>query len=165
MTGTATHQHRHQQQAGHAFARLLPAVLCLLLAAAMLPSPPAAAATTSIRVSARILPWLDLSTTPRISSYLVDAAAIQRGFIDLPKALSIRLATNLHREIVLSLTSSGPGRILLADGPAGASEQLRVPAFAGTQPVIRDLSLRVILPSDMKEGLYPLQINISALDI
>lgn len=165
MTGTATIQYRRQQQAGQAPVRLLLGVLCLLLAAAMLPPPLAHAASTSIRVSARILPWLDVSAIPRIASYQVDADAIRRGFIDLPNALSIRLATNLRSEIDLNLISFGPGQVLVADGGRQGSELLRIPALAGNQPVTRELDLRVILSSDMKEGSYPLQLSVTAMDI
>lgn len=165
MTGTATNQYRRQRQAGQTPVRLLLGILCLLLAAAMLPPPQAHAASTSIHVSARIRPWLDVSATPRIASYQVDAVAIKRGFIDLPNALSLRLATNLRSEIDLNLSSFGPGQVLVANGAHQGSDLLRIPALAGNQPIIRELDLRVILSSDMKEGNYPLQLSVSAMDI
>ena len=106
-----------------------------------------------------------MSATPRIASYQVDAVAIKRGFIDLPNALSLRLATNLRSEIDLNLSSFGPGQVLVANGAHQGSDLLRIPALAGNQPIIRELDLRVILSSDMKEGNYPLQLSVSAMDI
>lgn len=140
--------------------------LGLLLGAALLASLPAAhAASSSVRVTARILPWLDVSATPRVSSYRVDAAAIERGFVDLPGALSIRMATNLNSEIDLSLSSFGPERILVDNGSFPGAELIRMGQLTSTVPVLRNFDLRIMLPQDIKEGEYPLNLNVSALNI
>lgn len=137
----------------------------LLLCAALLTPSPANAASTSVRVSARILPWLDVSATPLVSSYRVDNEDIRRGFVDLPNALSIRLATNLRSDIDLNLSSFGPERIVVGGNESFGSDLLRIPAPPGNEPVISNLDLRVILSDDMQEGDYPLQVNVSVVNI
>jgi hypothetical protein len=144
---------------------LAPLFTVLLLVVPMLSPSPANAASTSVRVSARILPWLNVTATPLISSYRVDAEAIQRGFIDLPNSLSIQLSTNLRSEIDLSLESFGPERVVVGNGSNSGSDMIRFAALAGTMPTTRAVDLRVILPQGIAQGDYPLQLNVSAMNI
>jgi len=139
--------------------------VALLLAAPMLTPSLANAASTSVRVSARILPWLNVTATPLISSYRVDAEAIQRGFIDLPNSLSIQLSTNLRSDIDLSLESFGPERIVIGNGTYSGSDMIRFAALASNMPTTRAVDLRVILPQGIAQGDYPLQLNVSAMNI
>lgn len=123
------------------------------------------AASTSIRVSARILPWLEVSAVPQVSSYQVDAAAIQRGYVDLPGSLSIRMATNLREEIDLNLSSFGPGRVLVDNGSFPGADIIQMEGLNSTQPVTRNFNLRVMLPANMEQGDYPLHLNVAAVNI
>jgi hypothetical protein len=135
-----------------------------LLLIPMLTTSPAHAASTSVRVTARVLPWLNVSAIPHVSSYRVDAEDIQRGFVDLPNSLSIQLATNLRSDIDLSLSSFGPERVLVGSANSG-SDIIRIEAQASNLPVLHEVDLCVILPSDIEQGNYPLQLNISASHI
>jgi hypothetical protein len=137
----------------------------LLLAAPMLTPSQANAASTSVRVSARILPWLNVTATPLVSSYRVDAEAIQRGFIDLPSSLSIKLSTNLRSDIDLSLESFGPERIVVGNGTNSGSDMIRIASIASNTPITRTVDLRVILPQGIAKGDYSLQFNLSAMNI
>jgi hypothetical protein len=137
----------------------------LLLAAPMLAPSLANATSTSVRVSARILPWLNVTATPLISSYRVDAEAIQRGFIDLPNSLSIQLSTNMRSDIDLSLESFGPERIVVGNGINSGSDMIRIAPIASNTPITRAVDLRVILPQGIAQGDYPLQMNLSAMNI
>lgn len=145
--------------------RLVICCVVLLLLVVMLTVSAANAASTSIRVSARILPWLDVSATTLVSSYTVDAKAIQRGFVDLPHSLSIRLATNLRSDIDLNLENYGTGRIQINNGSNQDSDIVRIPALAVNTPYTKELNLRIILPNDIEEGDYPLQLSVSAMNI
>jgi hypothetical protein len=108
---------------------------------------------------------LNVTATPLISSYRVDAEAIQRGFIDLPNSLSIQLSTNLRSEIDLSLESFGPERVVVGNGSNSGSDMIRFAALASTMPTTRAVDLRVILPQGIAQGDYPLQLNVSAMNI
>ena len=123
------------------------------------------AASTSIRVTARILPWMDLSAVPQVSSYQVDAEAIERGYVELPNSLSIRMATNLRSEIDLSIDSFGPGRVLVDNGSFPGTDMIRMEEQVSSTPVSRNYNLRVMLPPDIQQGHYPLQLNVSAVNI
>jgi len=138
-------------------------VLALLFATFLISA--ANAASTSLRVTARILPWMDLSAVQQIASYEVDQTAIERGFVELPGSLSIRMATNLRAAIDLSVDSFGPGRVLVANGSFPGSAMIRMGELASNMPVTRNFDLRVMLPLDIKQGHYPLHLNVSAINI
>ncbi len=137
----------------------------LLVVASILTPSLANAASTSVRVSARILPWMNVTATPLVSSYRVDAEAIQRGFIDLPNSLSIELSTNLRSDIDLSLESFGPERVVVGNGSSSGSDMIRFATLASNTPVTRSVNLRVILPQGIEQGDYPLQLSVSAMNI
>lgn len=135
---------------------------CLLLITALLvlPLQEAGAASTTLQVSARILPWLKVSTTPHTSSYQVDSVALERGYIDLPRSLSVHLTTNLQQDIELELNSFGPEGVQVA-----SIGSLRIATPGRNIPVVRELDLRILLPEGIAQGTYPLQVNVSALGI
>ncbi len=165
LTRTKNNTRQSSKRVHTALLLLAPLLTVLLLVVPMLSPSPANAASTSIRVSARILPWLNVTATPLISSYRVDAEAIQRGFIDLPNSLSIQLSTNLRSDIDLSLESFGPERVVVGNGTSSGSDMIRFAALASNVPTTRAVDLRVILPQGIEKGDYPLQLNVSAMNI
>ena len=162
-----TQDDRRQSSKGARSPLLFLALLFVLLflAAPLISPSPVNAASTSVRVSARILPWLNVSATPLISSYRVDAEAIARGYIDLPNSLSIQLSSNLRSGIDLSLESFGPERVVVGSGTNPGSNMIRIAALASNIPITRAIDLRVILPQGISQGDYPLQLNVSAMNI
>ncbi|HKL26078.1 MAG TPA: hypothetical protein VJ910_07645 [Desulfuromonadales bacterium] len=138
-------------------------VLALLFATFLISA--ANAASTSLRVTARILPWMDLSAVPRVASYQVDAEDIERGYVELPNSLTIRMATNIGSEVDLSLDNFGPGRVLVANGNFPGSDLIRMDQLSSSVPVSRNFDLRVMLPPGIEQGGYPLQLNVSAVNI
>lgn len=144
---------------------LAPLFVVLLLVAPLLSPSLVSAASTSVRVAARILPWLNVSATALISSYRVDAEAIARGFIDLPNSLSIQLSSNLRSDVDLSLESFGPERIVVGNGTDSGTDMIRIETLASNTPITRSVNLRVILPQGIEQGDYPLQLNVSAMNI
>lgn len=119
-------------------------------------------ASTQVRVSASIRPWLKFSAVPLVNSYQVDAAAIRRGYVDIPSSLAVEVATNTRSEVLLDLASGGGEAIQVLDGGAGSSGTLRFAAANSNAPVARSFSLRVLLPAGTGEGTYPLNVQVSA---
>jgi len=137
----------------------------LLVVAPVLTPSQVNAASTSVHVTARVLPWLNVSATPLITSYRVDAKAIQNGFIDLPNSLSIQLATNVRSGIDLNLSSFGPERVVVSNGANSGTDMIRIANLSSNLPTTSAFDLRIILPQGIEQGDYPLQLNISAVNI
>ena len=138
--------------------RLVVAVLIMILVLASSAIP----ASTSIRVSATIKPWLRFSAIPRVASYQVDAAAISRGYVDLPASLAVEVATNVRDEVLFALAGSGEETILVLNDNSPAPGILSFGALTGNTPVARSYDLRILLPPGRGEGIYPLQVQVSA---
>lgn len=132
----------------------------LLLLIALLPAM-AFGASTSVRVSVTIRPWLKFTAVPQVGSYQVDAAALRRGYVDIPSSLAVELSTNVREGVLLDLISAGPETIQVLDGGAAPSGVLRF-ATANNAPVARSFGLRVLLPPGLVEGTYPLHLQVSA---
>jgi hypothetical protein len=119
----------------------------------------AASASAVVRVQATILPWLKFSATQPASSYRVTAEDIRRGHIDFPQAITIQMQTNIREDIRFDVASGGPERILVQTG-SGLADGVRVDGGGPTLPVTRVLDLRIVLPLDVREGTYPLQVAL-----
>lgn len=136
-------------------AAILMCCACLLPAAAF-------GASTTVRVSATLRPWLKFSAVPQVGSYQVDAAALRRGYVDLPASLAVEVATNLREEVRFDLVSAGPETIQVLDGGATAPGSLRFAAATSNAPVARNFGLRILLPPGAGEGTYPLSFQVAA---
>jgi hypothetical protein len=136
----------------------------VLLLAVLVPAATFGAATT-LHVTTTIQPWLRFSATPLVGFYQVDAAALRRGYVDLPASLEVELSTNLRDGIALGLASVGPETIRVLEGGSAASGIMRFDAVTSNAPVARRFGLRVLLPAGLGEGTYPLRIEVFANSI
>jgi hypothetical protein len=136
-------------------------MLALLLVIALLLPSVAMAASASIQVSATVRPWLKVSAMPKVASYQVDASALQRGYVDLPASLAVEVATNVRNEVLLDLVSGGVETVQVLDGGA-MSGVLRIAAATSCAPVIKQYGMRILLPSGIGVGTYPLNVQVSA---
>ncbi|HXV19886.1 MAG TPA: hypothetical protein VD811_02705 [Desulfuromonadales bacterium] len=119
----------------------------------------ATSASAVVRVQATIRPWLKFSATQPANSYRVTAEDIRRGHIDLPQSITIQMQTNIREEIRFDVASGGPEKILLQTDN-GLTDAVRL---AGEHPgllITRVLDMRIVLPADVHEGIYPLQVAL-----
>ncbi len=134
-------------------------------AALLLPLPfPALAASssTTLHVSATVLPWMQFSAVQHRHSYRVTDEDTRRGYLDLPQAIFVDLRSNIQGIIELGVLGNGPAEITVAlPGSRNFSENCRIEAretgasFSGT------LDVRVLLPADLMAGVYPLEIVLA----
>lgn len=132
----------------------------LLLATVLVAGPAIShtfAASASLRVHATIKPYLQFSASQAVHSYQVTAADIQAGHIDLPRALSLQYRTNIPETIRFEIASSGPEQVEV-NGRLGA---IQVAEALPGQRVARNLDLRILLPAQTKEGIYPLELALA----
>jgi hypothetical protein len=148
-----------------AFQLLVIAAMTATLLAPVFRPTTARAASATLRVQATIRPWMQFSAHQHQSFFRVTAKDIRRGYIDLPRALSVDLRTNIQDRIRLDLINDGPEEILVSNAGSGnfgpGREALSISAPAAGVPVTRNLDLRVLLPGREKEGLHPLQVTLS----
>jgi hypothetical protein len=119
----------------------------------------AASASTVVRVQATIRPWLKFSATQPASSYRVTAEDIRRGHIVLPQAITIQMQTNIREEVRFAISSGGPERILVPTA-SGLTDVIRMSGEHPGMPVTRVLDMRIVLPADAREGIYPLHFAL-----
>jgi hypothetical protein len=112
-----------------------------------------------LHVQATVRPYLQFSATQPSGSYRVTVADIRRGHIDLPQALTIQMKTNIRDEIRFDVASGGPERVLLKT-PGGLSNAVRMAAASPATLVSQTLDMRIVLPSETREGVYPLQVAL-----
>lgn len=116
-------------------------------------------ASAVVRVQATIRPWLKFSASQPTSSYQVTAEDIRRGHIDLPQAITIQMQTNIREEISFNITSGGPEKILFQTD-SGLADAVRLTGEHPAIPITRVLDMRIVLPADVREGTYPLQVAL-----
>jgi hypothetical protein len=124
-----------------------------------------AAAPAKLRVSATILPFLSLNAVQNVTTYQVKTADIQRGYIDLPNAITIKVRTNLNTGVPVIVENSGTAKVLIKEKgrPVFVGNTFTVDAseFRPNLPFSKDYDSRIILSSDAQEGNFPLLISIT----
>jgi hypothetical protein len=124
-----------------------------------------AATPAKLQVSATILPSVSFNAVQNVTSYQVNRADIQRGYVDLPNAITIKVSTNFKAGVPVIVQNSGAAKVLIKEKGS--------PSFAGNAftvdtsehrpnvPFSKDYDSRVILSADTQEGDYPLIISLS----
>lgn len=128
--------------------------------------PASVAGAAKLTVSAHVLPWSRHDVKLSFKTYLVRAADIDRGFIDLPAALVITLATNTARAARFSITSPDGGSYLLSESRAGLFTDVVIidPGnFKRGEPAIKQYDVRALLKKEQLPGRRPLELAVAML--
>lgn len=135
----------------------------LLLLALGLPAV-AAASQTRLHVSATVTPWLEFSAQQHVRFYQVDAADLERGFVDLPEAMTIRVRSNIGHPIAFRILGNDGRTIRVRESGAGLPGKndnlLLVDATHAQQALSKSLDVRVMLPENAETGRYPLTTTL-----
>ena len=133
------------------------------------PSPARAGSvgSSTMRVTANVLPYLRLQVLKQVATLNVTPEDVARGYIDVPAATDLMARTNDRNGFSLSfdarsnlfrraqVTGLGSGVEL---GPKGG---IAHQPFAGTQMLMR-LSYRFFLAPEVAPGSYPWPLQISS---
>ena len=127
----------------------------------------ASGGSSTLKVTANVLPYLRLQVLKQVSTLQVTPEDIARGYVDVPGATDLMARTNDHNGFSLSfdarsnvfrkarVTGLGNGVELGPEG--GIAHQ----PFAGNQMLMR-LSYRFFLAPDVAPGNYPWPLQISS---
>lgn len=137
----------------------------ILLLAAMFAAGPAGAANGRLRVSAVIPPFLRFNAVQNVTSYEIKSADIERGYLDLPNAVTVSITTNLRSGIPVAVENLGNERVVVKETGAtqfnGSSFTASDRAFRPNTPFTVTLDSRILLSSESREGRYPLKLSVT----
>jgi hypothetical protein len=137
-------------------------VAVLVLATLSWVCPAQSSSRAVVHIQAVIKPWLKFSAIQPNYSYRITSEDIRRGHIDLPRAITISVQTNVREPIRFGISGDGPERILVqTDG--GFSDSVSMDATQPSTPVTRIFDMRIVLPENAREGSYPLTVALSPM--
>lgn len=114
----------------------------------------------NLQVRATVLPWIKAQATQQTGSYQVTRADIARGYTDLTAAVVLQIQTNiLHGKLLLQIANLGAEQVLVKESGT-VSDQVFIPLVAGNPQEIQTYDLRVLLPSAVVVGTYPLHLSM-----
>lgn len=134
--------------------------------ALMLLIPPCSFAATSakLHLTATVPPYVSLNATQRITSYQVRSEDLQRGYVDLPGAVTVTVRSNLSSGVPIVVDNGGIGQVLLRESGLGTfadgSFTLNTAGFLPYTVITKNLDSRIVLPADAREGVYPFAISV-----
>lgn len=122
--------------------------------------------SANLHVSATIFPRVNLRVNQHIMNYQVHNEDILKGYIDLPSSITVSLKTNTKSRIPLVIDNWEDGKVLVREsGAAGFTGNVFTVDTTGNrtnEPVNRNYDLRIMLPAEAREGIYPLNISVTA---
>lgn len=119
-------------------------------------SPASNGASTTLQVSAVVLPWLHLSAEQHTTAITIDETDLQRGYLDLLAPLEIVWQANGRRCIDLTILTAQE-----ADRPQADQRLLCLPLPDHPRKIMRQsLDLRLPLTHFSTPGRYPLILSI-----
>jgi hypothetical protein len=130
----------------------------------------AASKKTSLEIRARVLPFAEYSILHQEGSLVVTQADIDRGYVDIQRAMVFSMKTNNVNGYMLGFfVDSGPfSGITVFDGSSthmlsGSGGEVMMP-YEGMHSVTKELNVRVHLAADAQPDTYQwpvaLMINI-----
>ena len=125
----------------------------------------AAGNSTTVRVSATVLPFVSLAASQRVASYQVRSEDLRRGYVDLPDSLMVNFSTNVNGGVPVSIESAGAGSVLVSESGKGSYVAnlftLNTSGRGAGEKISQGLDTRIMLPADAREGTYPLTIAMT----
>ena len=124
-----------------------------------------AAAPAKLHLSATVLPFVSFNAVQNVTSYQIKSEDIQRGYLDLPNAITVKVQTNLKAGVPIIVENFGAAKVLIKEsGSPGFAENAFTVRITDSRPntaIIKSYDSRIVLSSDTKEGSYPLTISIT----
>ncbi|NIQ96766.1 MAG: hypothetical protein GWN87_23190 [Desulfuromonadales bacterium] len=134
--------------------------LLLLLGLCLPATAVAAPSQTRLRVSATVTPWLQFSAQQHVQSFRVDSEDLERGFIDLPRAMTIRVQSNIRHPIAFRVLGTRGWRIKIRESGRGSSTEkgnlLLIDVALAGHATSTSLDIRILLPEDTQVGRHQL---------
>lgn len=124
-----------------------------------------AASSATLQVSATVLPFVSFHAVQHVASYRVNGDDIKRGYVDLPASVTVKVRTNLAAGVPVAFESTGEARVLIRE--SGRSDfaagffTLDTGNYRPNTPISKSYDFRVLLPSESKDGTYPLNISMA----
>lgn len=123
------------------------------------------ATPAKLQVSAAILPFVSFNAVQNVTTYQVNSADIQRGYVDLPNAITIKIRTNLNTGVPVIVENSGNAKVLIKEkgnsGFQGSTFTINAAEYRPNFPFSKNYDSRIILSADAQEGDYPLIISLT----
>lgn len=139
------------------------ALICFLTVAGA--SSSFASASARLHVTATVPPFVSFNAVQSVTSYQVNSGDIRRGYVDLPRSMTVRLRTNLSTGVPVLVENSGEGSILVRESGradfVGNSFTLSTAGYSANAQINKSYDIRILLPSDAKDGTYPLVIAMA----
>jgi hypothetical protein len=124
-----------------------------------------ATVSANLHVNATVLPIVNFNAVQRITNYQVRNEDLLKGYIDLPNSITVTLRTNTNGRIPIIIDNWGIGKILIREsGTADFMETfltVNASEYRTGEPINRNYDLRIVLPAETQEGIYPLNISMT----
>lgn len=135
-------------------------IICIALLGSGVGPGSAASDNASLQVRATVLPWIKAQATQQTASYQVTRADIAKGYTDLTAAVALQIQTNIVQgKLLLQVANLGAEQVMVKQ-TGTVSEQIFIPLVAGNRQEIQTYDLRVVLPSTVVIGTYPLHLSM-----
>jgi len=112
-----------------------------------------------LRVQTTVRPYLQFSADQAIDRFLVTAADLEAGYVDLPRALRLRYQTNITEPLRFKVAVADRFQVLVA----GQSGTVRLGEPHPGEWIRREFDIRVLLPRQLQAGVYPLRLALTPL--
>ena len=124
-----------------------------------------AAVPAKLHLSASVAPFVSFNALQNVTTYQVKSEDIQRGYVDLPNSITIKLRTNLNAGVPVIVENSEGARVLVKEsgrpGFEGNFFTVNAADFRSNTPISKNYDSRIVLPADAREGSYPLTISLT----
>ena len=136
----------------------------LLIAVLFSPAPCFSAVAGALLVKVAVLPFFSFTATQSLTSYRIRRDDIERGYLDLPGYLTIRVRTNLNAGVPLTLRNAGEGGVLIRESGKGDfigdTVILDPSGVRPTTAIIKIYDFRILLSAGTKDGTYPNTLSL-----
>jgi len=140
--------------------------LAFIVALALSGADPAfAASSATLQVTATVLPFVSFQAVQHVATYRVNGDDIKRGYVDLPASVTVNVRTNIAAGVPVAFESAGDAKILIRESGRGEFADgfftLDTGNYRPNTPISKRYDFRVLIPSEAKDGTYPLAISMA----
>jgi hypothetical protein len=140
--------------------------IAIVFTVMMLGSYPAIAATSArIQVTATVLPYVNFNAAQHVLTYHVNSQDLKRGYVDLPKVITVNLKTNIKGGVPVFVDSFCGGRLMIRESGTGNFKEnsftLDTAGFLPNTMISKNYDSRIMLPADAREGVYSFNITMT----
>jgi hypothetical protein len=124
-----------------------------------------AAPLAKLYVSATVAPFVSFNAVQNVTTYRVNSEDIQRGYLDLPNAITVKVKTNLGAGVPVTVENFGGARVLIKESGRSVFEgdtfTVNTGDYRSNTQISKNYDSRIVLTADAKEGDYPLIISMT----